>query len=277
MTSILNAALIVGGIGLLCSVLLVLASKFMSVPVNETEQKLRDALPGANCGACGYTGCDGYACALADGSESKTNLCIPGADATSRQISDILGVEFADVVELVAFVHCTGDCNSAKVKHSYTGSIHTCKAANLLWNGAKECSHGCLGYGDCALVCPNDAICIENDIAHVDSRKCSGCGLCAKACPNHIIELMPDNDKVVLTCVNKEKGAVARKKCSNACIACKKCEKACEHDAIHVIDNLAVIDYSKCIDCAACASVCPVGCIKISDFSGIHRYNEKAQ
>jgi len=275
MTDILTAALIVGGIGLLCSVILTLAAKFMSVEKNETEEKLREALPGANCGACGYTGCDGYACALADGSEKRTNLCIPGADAVSKQISNILGVEFVDVVERVAFVHCTGDCNTARYKYDYNGSIHSCAAANLLWNGSKACEHGCLGYGDCVKACPNDAICIENGIAHVDSRKCTGCGLCAKACPNHIIDLMPDVDKVVLTCVNREKGAITRKKCDNACIACKKCEKACEHDAIHVIDNLAQIDYSKCIHCETCASVCPVGCIKISDFRGIHRYETK--
>lgn len=271
---IILAAAIVGAIGLICSVILVLAAKFMSVEKDEKEEKLRAALPGANCGACGYTGCDGYAAALACGEEARTNLCIPGADAVSRQISDILGVEFADVVEQVAFVHCTGDCNTAKLKNNYAGSIDTCMAASLLWKGEKACSNGCLGHGDCAAVCPNDAICIENGIAHVDSRKCSGCGLCTKACPKHLIELMPDVDKVVLTCVNREKGATAKKKCDNACIACKKCEKACEHDAIHVIDNLAQIDYSKCVHCEICASVCPVGCIKISDFRGIHKYSE---
>ena len=274
MNEILSAALIVGAAGLACSLLLVIAARFMSVKQDEKQQSLRDALPGASGGAGGHPRGDGYAWALADGSEKKTNLCIPGADAVSRKISEILGVEFADVVERVAFVQCTGDCDAAAEKHIYTGSIKSCSAANLLWNGAKECTHGCLGYGDCASVCPNGAICIENGIAHVDSRKCTGCGLCAKVCPNHIITLMTDVERVVVTCSNHEKGAVSRKKCSNACIACKKCEKACEHDAIHVIDNLAQIDYSKCVDCTVCASVCPVGCIKISDLRGIHNYNE---
>lgn len=276
MNEIITAALIVGAIGLVCSIVLVLAAKFMSVEVNETEEKIRSALPGANCGACGYTGCDGYACALADGTEKKTNLCIPGADAVSKQLSEILGVEFEDVIEQVAFVRCIGDCNTAKPKHVYVGSIDSCAAANFLWNGAKACEHGCLGYGDCVKACPNDAICIENGIAHVDTRKCTGCGICVKTCPNHIIALMPDEDKVVLTCVNHDKGAIARKKCDNACIACKKCEKACEQDAIHVIDNLAQIDYTKCIHCEKCASVCPVGCIQLSDFRGIHKFDKSS-
>ncbi len=274
MNDILIAAAIVGGIGLVCSLVLALAAKFMAVQKDEREERLRAALPGANCGACGYTGCDGYACALADGSETKTNLCIPGADTTSRAISDILGVEFADVNEQVAFVACLGDCNRAKQKYSYSGAISSCAAANLLWNGEKACVHGCLGFGDCAAVCPNDAICIENGIAHVDTRKCTGCGLCTKACPNHIIKLISDTEKVIVTCVNREKGAVSKKQCENGCIGCKRCEKACEHDAIHVVNNLAEIDYEKCVDCKTCASVCPVGCIQIWDMSGIHKYNK---
>ena len=272
MTEILIAVGIVGAIGLVCSVVLAVAEKFMAVKRDETEEQIRACLPGANCGACGYTGCDGYAAALAQGKESKTNLCIPGGDTVSRQISDTLGVEFEDVVEQVAFVACLGDCNSAKQKYDYTGAISSCAAANLLWNGEKACMHGCLGLGDCVKACPNGAICIENGIAHVDTRKCTGCGLCTKACPNHIIKLISDTEKVIVTCVNREKGAAAKKACDNACIACKKCERACEHDAVHVINNLAEIDYSKCVKCNACAIACPVDCIKIWDMSGIHRY-----
>ena len=153
-------------------------------------------------------------------------------------------------------------------------SVSVCdSAANMLWNGEKACTHGCLGFGVCAAVCPNSAVCIENGIAHIDTRKCTGCGLCAKACPNHIIKLLPDTEKVIVTCVNHEKGAVARKQCENGCIACKKCEKACEHDAIHVVNNLAEIDYGKCTSCQNCVAACPVGCIKIWDMRGIHRFN----
>ncbi len=272
MNEILISMGIVGVIGLVCSVVLALAAKFMAVEVDEKETSIRASLPGANCGACGYTGCDGYAAALARGSEAKTNLCIPGGDTASKQISDILGVEFENVIEQVAFVACLGDCEKAKYKYEYKGAVPSCAAANLLWNGEKACTHGCLGLGDCVRACPNDAICIENGIAHVDTRKCSGCGLCTKACPNSIIKLISDSEKVIVTCVNKEKGAISRKQCENACIGCKKCERACEHGAVHVVDNLAEIDYSKCTSCRACAEACPVGCIKIWDMSGIHRF-----
>ena len=273
MNPILIAALVVASIGAVCAVMLILASKFFSVEEDEAVQKIRKCLPGANCGACGYAGCDGYAQALAEGQGIKANLCIPGADAVAKQISELLGVEFEDVIEQVAVIHCYGDCNHTTKKMDYMG-IETCQAAKLMYGGSGQCSYGCMGLGDCQRVCPNDAICMENGIAHVNPRKCIGCGLCAKACPCGLITVIPDVEQALVTCSNKEKGASARKKCTNACIGCKKCEKICPHGAIHVMDNLAQIQYSLCQNCGLCAKECPVGCILISDFSGIHRYTE---
>lgn len=270
MNPILIAAIVVAAIGAVCAVVLVVASKFFSVEENETEKKIRECLPGANCGACGYAGCDGYAKALAEGGEAKANLCIPGADAAARQISEILGVEFEDVVEQVAVIHCYGDCEHTANKMDYAG-IQSCEAAKLMYGGQGKCVYGCIGFGDCAAVCPQGAICIENGIAHINTRKCIGCGLCAKACPRGLITVMADVERVLVTCNNTEKGAVVRNKCSNGCIGCKKCEKNCESGAISVVDNLARIDYSKCTSCLKCAENCPVGCILISDFNGIHK------
>ncbi len=269
--AILTAVISVTAIGLICAVMLVIAAKFMSVPENEKIKKVRECLPGANCGACGYTGCDGYAKALGEAEGVKTNLCIPGGDKVSRKISDILGVEFQDTVEQVATVRCCGDCNATSKKADYKG-IETCKAARMIYGGENLCTFGCLGYGDCAAACPHDAICIENGIAHIDTRKCSGCGICSKTCPNSLIHMMPDVKRNVITCSNKEKGAVAKQKCRNACIACRKCEKTCPSGAITVRDNLASIDYSKCTNCGACDDVCPVGCIREADHSGAHRF-----
>lgn len=271
MIPILIAALVVVGIGVVCALALVIASKFFAVEENETVQKIRECLPGANCGACGYAGCDGYAKALAEEEGIKANLCIPGADNTARQISEILGVEFEDVVEQVAVIHCYGDCNHTSKKMDYVG-IQTCQAAKMFYNGNGQCVYGCIGFGDCVRVCPQNAICLENGIAHIDTRKCIGCGLCAKACPRGLITVMPDVETVLVTCHNQEKGAVARKKCTNACIGCKKCEKNCAAGAITVVNNLAQIDYEKCTRCGECAQNCPVGCILVSDFNGIHRF-----
>ena len=277
MNPILFAVIVVSAIGILCALMLVIASKFFSVEEDEKLNKIRECLPGANCGACGYAGCDGYAKALAQEEGIKANLCVPGGDAAAKQISDILGVEFEDVVEQVAVVKCYGDCNHTSNKLDYVG-IQSCEAVKMFYGGNGHCKFGCIGLGDCVKVCPNDAICIENGIAHIDTRKCIGCGLCAKKCPQKIISLIDDVENVIVTCSNTEKGATARQNCTNACIACKKCEKNCPEGAISVVDNLARIDYDKCSRCGKCAQNCPVGCILLSDFSGIHRFtNDQAE
>ncbi len=266
-TALLVAIGVVAGIGLLCGILLTLASKFMAVKSDERVGKIRDRLPGANCGACGFAGCDGYAVALVEADGTKTNLCIPGGDNVSKAISEILGVDFADVVEQVAFVECNGNCAATSKKVDYEG-IKTCSAASLLYGGDGKCSYGCMGYGDCASICPTDSICIENGIAHVDPRTCIGCGMCVERCPKGIIALKPTVMPTYVACSNKDPGAIARKKCKNACIGCKKCEKTCPTDAIKVENNLSRIDYSKCIGCKKCAEVCPTGCIALCEFNG---------
>lgn len=271
MNEILIPVIIVAAIGLIAGLGLAIASAVFAVPVDETAEKVRACLPGANCGACGYTGCDGYAKALSEGTCNKPNLCIPGADAVAHELAAELGMEYEDVVERVAMVHCLGDCNKTTARSEYDG-IKTCAAASMLHGGFGSCAYGCIGFGDCAAVCPNGAICIENGIAHVDTRKCTGCGLCTKACPHHLIDLMTDVDHVVVTCSNHDMGGKARKLCTNACIGCKKCEKNCPNGAIKVNGNLAEIAYDLCSNCDTCASVCPVGCLMISDNSGIHRF-----
>jgi Na+-translocating ferredoxin:NAD+ oxidoreductase RNF subunit RnfB len=239
--------------------MLAAASKVMAVETDDKVKRLREALPGANCGACGYAGCDGYASALAGDSGVKTNLCIPGADAVSMQLSEILGVVFEDVVEKAAVVHCCGDCDATKDKVSYQG-IKTCAAAKL-YGGKGVCSYGCIGFGDCQAVCPEGAVCMENGIARIDRRLCTGCGLCVKACPNKIITVENDTIAVAVFCSNTEKGAVTRAKCGRGCIACQRCQRECPVQAIVVENNLAKIDYDKCTGCGRCAEVCPVKCI----------------
>lgn len=265
--SILIALAVVAVIGLIAAILLVLASHFFAVKVDEKFTEIRACLPGANCGACGFAGCDGYAQALAEG-KVKANLCIPGALETVEKVSAILGiaVEEGELKEAsVAIVQCNGTCDAAPRKAIYDG-VNSCRAAAVLYGGAVACRNGCLGCGDCAKVCPLGAICIQDDIAHVDSRVCIGCGLCAKTCPKGIISLIPRDSKTVVLCSNTEKGAIARKNCKNACIGCKKCELNCPEKAIVVTNNLAVIDYDKCTGCGICESNCPVHCIKPVDF-----------
>ncbi len=261
MISILTAFITVTVIGLIAAVLLALAAHFLSVPEDETVKKVRECLPNVNCGACGYTGCDEYAKAVANDG-AKTNLCIPGSDSVAANIAEIMGVEAQDVIEMIAFVGCNGN-NEATTKNNNYNGVNTCSAASMIYGGPNTCKYGCVGCGDCAVDCPVSAICLKDGIAHVNPHICIGCGLCVKKCPKDIIKLIPQTAKVAVMCNSNEKGGTARKKCKNACIGCKKCELNCPSDAIKVTDNLAVIDYSKCTNCGKCAEVCPTKCIHV--------------
>lgn len=265
MNAILIAVIPVAIIGILCAVMLVVASKVMAVKEDERFPKVRECLPGANCGACGFAGCDGYAKALCEDEKTPSNLCVPGGAVCAKEISEVLGVEFKDVEVQAAVVHCLGDCNVTEDRVDYQG-MESCAAAKMIFGGKGKCGWGCLGLGDCAKACPEDAICIKDGVAHVKTSLCIGCGVCVKTCPNNLISLRKVQSTTVVVCSNKDKGALTRKACSNGCIGCKKCEKTCEYDAIKVINNLAVIDYEKCTSCGACAEVCTTKCIKI--FSG---------
>lgn len=251
--------IIFAAVGLIAGALLTLASKVFEVKIDERIQKVTDALPGINCGACGYSGCEPYAEAVVSG-EAPSNLCKPGGDPTSEKISEILGTGYLDVTEHVAYVRCGGDCEATDEKFEYTG-IKTCSAVDRFYSGKGQCKHGCPGYGDCVDECMFDAISIEDGIAVIDSEKCTGCGMCAPACPNDLI-VMKDATKVIdVKCSSTDTGKVTRINCDNGCIGCKICERKCEYDAIKVVDNLASIDYDKCTLCGVCVEVCPVKCI----------------
>ncbi len=262
---ILFPILILLGIGVVCAALLTVAATYFKVPENEKMTAIRECLPNANCGACGYSGCDSYAKALADGKTDKTNLCVPGGDKAAKEIASILGVEAGEIVELVSYVGCNGTCDVVSKKYDYEGQ-KTCRTANLAYQGDRVCNYACLGYGDCVRACPTKAISVQNGVARVDPRKCISCGICTRECPNNLFRLIRDTARVVVECSNHDKGAAVRKACHNGCIACGKCEKTCPHDAIHVIDNLATIDYNKCTGCGACVEVCPTHCIHEGNF-----------
>lgn len=183
----LQGILVVSGVGLAAGVLLVIASKFMFVPVDETAEKVRACLPGANCGACGFAGCDGYADALSkrDGTV-KPNLCTPGGEAAAKGICEVLGIPFEGVKAVKSVIRCSGDFDTSVYVMDYEGP-KTCKACNAFYQGRRSCSHGCLGYGDCAEACKFGALTIQNGLAVVNRDLCTGCGACAKVCPNHQI------------------------------------------------------------------------------------------
>ncbi len=264
---ILIAFLVMLAVAVIAGVLLTVFSHFFAVPEDPLKAEVRACLPGINCGACGYKGCDDYAAALAEGGV-KPNLCIPGAQAVADQIGTILNLESEPFKDVVAFVACNGTCDATSKTADYAG-IQTCSAASMVYGGNNSCRFGCLGFGDCANVCPSDAICLADGIARINTARCLGCGLCANTCPKHIIHMIPQTTSTVVMCSNKQKGVDAKKACKNACIGCKKCEKTCPHGAITVIDNLAVIDYDKCTNCGSCVEACPTGCLKSVFFPDI--------
>ncbi len=262
---ILVALAVVGAVALVLGILLAVMSYFFGIEEDDRVRLIRECLPGINCGACGYKGCDDYASALAAG-EAAPNLCVPGASSVTEEIGEILGIKVEAPKGLVAFVHCNGVLEATGKKACYEGIV-SCSAESLVYGGPNECRFGCLGCGDCASACPAGAICVNDVIAHIDTTRCLGCGLCMSLCPKKMITMIPQNAAVVVMCNSKESGAAARKACKNACIACKKCQKACPHGAMNIIRDIAVIDYEKCTGCGACADVCPTGCLKKVSFA----------
>lgn len=256
MSGYLIPVVVVVVIALLSGVILTLAAKFMAVPVDETAVLIREALPGANCGACGYAGCDQYAAALAADHTLAPNLCIPGGASSSGAIAGILGVDAGESVAVRAFVRCSGTPDKTAPSMEYQG-LKSCSAAKLFFGGDGSCKFGCMGMGDCVSVCSYDAIGIVNGIACTNPAACTGCGACAKACPQKLIDIMPAKQRVFVVCNSCDPGGVVNKTCKAGCIGCKMCEKECKFDAIHVVDNLAVIDYDKCKNCTMCAKKCP--------------------
>ena len=259
MNPILLAVLIVGAVGLLAGLMLAVASVLLAVPVNEKAEKIREALPGANCGGCGYSGCDAYAAALADGT-AKAGLCSPGGEEVAKAIAAVIGGEVV-VEKKVARVLCTGCEEVAQNAAGYEGAGRCAEAARL-FGGGKGCLYGCLGLGDCAAACPYHAITVENGLARVDDEQCRGCGVCVATCPKQLLKLVPYPVTPAVACRNTDKGAQTRKVCQNGCIGCGKCVKTCPNEAITLSNNLAAIDPEKCLNCGLCAEACPVGCIR---------------
>ncbi len=250
---ILLPVIIVGVIALIAGIGLSLAAKFMAVPVDEKQEKIREALPGANCGACGFSGCDGYAAAVAAG-EAEPNLCAPGGEAFAKAVGEILGVEVKSE-KMIAVIACGGTGENTLSKYAYEG-MQSCIAASTLYGGPLQCEFGCLGLGDCVRACTFDAIRIENGRPTVCADLCTGCGKCATACPKGVIQIIPKDAKVRINCSNKQKGAAVAKACKVSCLACTLCQKNCESGAIKIVDNLPVIDYSLCTGCGKCKEVC---------------------
>ncbi len=259
-TAIIFAAVVVGGVGILIGFFLGVSGEKFKVEVDEKEEAVLAALPGNNCGGCGFAGCSGLAAAIAKG-EAAVNTCPVGGEEVGKKIAAIMGVEAEASERKVAYVHCQGDCGRTKTDYDYYG-IKDCRMMSFVpGGGPKSCNSGCLGYGTCTQVCPFDAIHVKNGVAVVDKEKCKACGKCVEVCPKHLISLIPYSNTVQVACSSTDKGPVTMKACTTGCVGCGICVKNCQHDAVKVENFHAVIDPEKCVGCGACMEKCPKKCI----------------
>lgn len=255
--AIVYAALILGGLGLVFGIVLAVAGKAFFVATNPKIIEIREALPGANCGACGYPGCDGYATAVSEG-KALPNACPVGGASVAGRISAIMGVDAGESVRMVATVKCQGTLDRCKEKFQYRG-IHDCLSASLVADGNKACHYACLGLGTCARACSFGAIEIDErmKIAVVDAEKCTGCKQCIDTCPKKVLSMQPISAPVQLLCRAAEEGKLVSDNCKVGCIGCELCGKACKFGAITMVNHLPQIDNDKCVGCMMCAEVCP--------------------
>ncbi len=264
---ILIPAGIIGLLGLCFGCGLAYASRKFAVKVDERVVLVREVLPGANCAACGQTGCDAFAQAVVDGSCAASG-CPVGGKETEQKICDIMGLECgADSVPMTARVMCGGSRSKSRQKFLYSG-IEDCTAASNLYGGPLACSYGCVGMGDCVRACRFDAIVIEDGLARMIEHKCTGCEMCVKACPKKIIDMVPKTLMFSVRCSSLDKGNIVRKNCDVGCIGCRKCAKVCPSDAIDFKGTLAHIIPEKCTNCGECYKVCPTSAIQLYSCHG---------
>lgn len=254
MSTTILAPIVLTVLGIIFGTILAVASKVFAVEKDPREDAIVEILPGANCGGCGFAGCQAYAQAVLDG-KAAIGLCAAGGSDAAEKMSAVMGVEAQAVERKVAMVKCRGQHHLQKA--DYAG-ISDCRSAMFVTgDGPSACPNGCLGFGTCMTVCHFGAIEVVNGVAQIDPEKCTGCMQCVEICPRKVIVPVSRSEDIIIACSNRQRGANTRKFCSIGCIGCHLCEKQCEYDAIHVINNLATIDYSKCVSCGRCAAVCP--------------------
>ena len=261
-------------LGLLLALILFWVAKKFKVEEDPRIDEVEKVMPVANCGGCGFAGCRAFADAAVKAPNLDNQFCPVGGNETMKKVAAILGFEVAEKAPQVAVVRCNGSCENRPRVNEYDG-VKSCKVKAALYSGDTLCPFGCVGCGDCVDACQFGAISMnpETGLPVVDETKCTACGACAKACPKSVIEIRnagttpKNNRRVFVSCVNKDKGGVARKACKAACIGCGKCQKVCKFGAITIENNLCYIDSSKCKACGQCFFECPTGAIHVVNFT----------
>ena len=268
--TILYSVISLSALGALAALILYIVAQRFKVYEDPRIDEVEEALPAANCGACGFPGCRNFAEAVVKADNIDDFYCPVGGNETMKQVAKILGKEPVEQEAKVAVVRCNGSFQNLQKKNEYDGPA-SCALEHNLYKGESDCQYGCLGHGDCVEVCDFEAIYMstKTGLPVVIDDNCTACGLCVDACPRNIIELRKrarKDRKVYVACMNKDKGAAPKKACKAACIDCKLCQKECRFDAITIEDGLAYIHADKCTLCRECVPVCPTGAILEANF-----------
>ncbi len=260
-TLILTSVAILGGVGLVFGSLIALANAKLKVWEDPRIDAVAEALPGANCGACGYAGCRAFAEAVVLGVVAPAGCTVMG-DADREDVAALLGVEAGAANKRVARLLCAGGSDVATRRARYHG-VDSCAAAVAVTGGGKGCTWGCVGLSDCAVACDFDAITMNAfGLPVVDPEKCTACGDCVDACPLDLFTIMPLDHKLIVQCKNLLEGDAAEEVCAVACTACGRCVQDAAPGLIEIRKGLAVIDYGRIETANPVATArCPTGAI----------------
>lgn len=243
---LINCILSLSGIGIIAATILYIASKKFKVFEDPKIDEVEQVLPGANCGGCGFAGCRNFAEAVVKAQDLSSLNCPVGGAECMANVASILGLAVTQSEPMIAVLRCNGSRKNAPPKVKYDGAIN-CKGAHNLFAGESGCSYGCLGLSDCVEVCKFDAIYMDEmtGLPVVNEDKCVACGACIRICPRNIYELRPkghDGKRVYVACMNREKGAAAKKNCAVACIGCSRCTKVTASTSVTINNFLSYID-----------------------------------
>ncbi len=258
-------------LGLVFGIALGGAAERFKVASNPVVDRVRDRLPSANCGACGYAGCTAYAEAVVERADVPSNLCIPGGASVAQAVAELTGKAAGAVQDRIVVMTCHGTSAFAKNEAEYAG-IPTCAAAALVFGGPRACKNGCLGLADCVRACPFDALKIgEGGIAQVIPEKCTGCGVCVTVCPKDLFRLYPRSRRIELACKAVDKASIVRATCMVGCTTCRKCVSKCPAGAIEWDGRTILIDHVKCL---AYGPSCNEACVDICPTNVLHRIGQ---
>jgi len=261
-------------LGLVFGIALGGAAERFKVAGNPLVERVRDRLPSANCGACGFPGCMAYAEAVVERGDVSPSLCIPGGASVAQAVAELTGKVAGDVEDRIVVMTCHGTSAYARDEAEYAG-IPTCAAAALIFGGPRACKNGCLGLGDCVRACPFDALVIApSGIAQVNVDKCTGCAVCVAVCPKDLFKLYPRTRRIELSCKAVDKASIVRSTCMVGCTTCRKCVAKCPAGAIEWNGRTILIDHEKCI---AYGPSCNEACTEICPSTILHRVGQSPQ